>query len=37
MIEHYQTKVDVMSYIVDQLKAIRNENLNDTDHEKTSI
>ena len=37
MIEHYQTKVEVMSYIVDQLKAIRNENLNDTDHEKASI
>jgi hypothetical protein len=37
MIEHYQTKVEVMSYIVNQLKAIRNENLNDTDNEKTSI
>ena len=37
MIEHYQTKVEVMSYIVNQLKAIRNENQNDTDNEKTSI
>ncbi|MZP66817.1 MAG: hypothetical protein GT597_11770, partial [Bacteroidales bacterium] len=37
MIEHYQTKVEVMSYILNQLKAIRNENLNDTYHEKASI
>lgn len=37
MIEHYQTKVEVMSYLVDQLKAIKNENQNDTDNEKTSI
>jgi cytochrome c-type biogenesis protein CcmH/NrfG len=26
MIEHYQTKLDVMTYIVSQLKSIRNEN-----------
>jgi hypothetical protein len=26
MIEHYQTKVDVMNYILSQLKATRNEN-----------
>jgi hypothetical protein len=37
MIEHYQTKVEVMSYIVNQLKAIRNENQNDKNNEKTSI
>jgi len=37
MIEHYQTKVEVMSYLVDQLKSIRNENQNNTDNEKTSI
>lgn len=37
MIEHYQTKVEIMSYILNQLKAIRNENLNDTYHEKASI
>lgn len=34
MIEHYQTKVEVMSYIVNQLKAIRNENENSKDNEK---
>jgi hypothetical protein len=37
MIEHYQTKVEVMSYIVSQLKAIRNENQNKTENEKTSL
>jgi len=37
MIEHYQTKVEVMSYIVNQLKAVRNENLNNTENEKTSL
>jgi hypothetical protein len=26
MIEHYQTKLEVMTYIVNQLKAVRNEN-----------
>src|SRR4030066_34438 len=28
MIEHYQTKLEVMTFIVNQLKAIRNENIN---------
>jgi hypothetical protein len=37
MIEHYQTKVEVMSYIVSQLKAIRNENQNKTKNEKTNL
>jgi hypothetical protein len=36
MIEHYQTKLDVMSYIVSQLKAIRNENQNKKSNEKSS-
>lgn len=37
MIEHYQTKVEVMSYIVNQLKAIRNENQNIPQDEKVSL
>jgi hypothetical protein len=37
MIEHYQTKVEVMSYIVSQLKAIRNGNQNKTKDEKVSL
>ncbi len=38
MIEHYQTKVDMMNYIVNQLKEIRNENQkNRTQNEKTSL
>jgi len=37
MIEHYQTKVEVMSYIVNQLKAIRNENQNTPQDEKVSL
>jgi hypothetical protein len=37
MIEHYQTKVEVMSYIVSQLKAIRNENQNKPENEKTNL
>ncbi|TFG41531.1 MAG: hypothetical protein E4H43_04280 [Bacteroidia bacterium] len=37
MIEHYQTKVEVMSYIVSQLKAIRNENPKNTENEKTNL
>lgn len=37
MIEHYQTKLEVMSYIVTQLKAIRNENQNTRENEKISI
>jgi hypothetical protein len=34
MIEHYQTKLDVMSYIVSQLKTIRNDNQNKKENEK---
>lgn len=37
MIEHYQTKVEVITYIVNQLKAIRNENNNKQDNEKISL
>lgn len=37
MIEHYQTKVEIMSYIVNQLKAIRNENHNNPGNEKTNL
>ncbi len=37
MIEHYQTKLEVMSYIVSQLKAMRNENQNKTENEKTNL
>lgn len=37
MIEHYQTKVEVMTYIVNQLKAIRNENQKVKGDEKVSI
>ena len=37
MIEHYQTKLEVMTYIVDQLKTIRNNNTNTEDNEKVSL
>ncbi len=37
MIEHYQTKLEVMSYIVDQLKALRNENQNARKDEKVNL
>jgi hypothetical protein len=37
MIEHYQTKVEVMNYIINQLKVIRNENQNTSGDEKVSI
>lgn len=37
MIEHYQTKLEVMTYIVDQLKTIRNNNTNDEENEKVSL
>ena len=37
MIEHYQTKLEVMSFIVNQLKSIRNENQNTMEDEKVSI
>jgi hypothetical protein len=37
MIEHYQTKLDVMTYIVNQLKTIRNDNQNKAENEKVSL
>lgn len=37
MIEHYQTKIEVMTFIVDQLKAIRNENQNKPEDGKISL
>jgi hypothetical protein len=37
MIEHYQTKLEVMTYIVSQLKAIRNGNQNMKQDEKISL
>jgi hypothetical protein len=37
MIEHYQTKVEIMSFIVNQLKTIRNENQNTKEDGKVSI
>ena len=37
MIEHYQTKLDVMTYIVNQLKAIRNENQNKSENGKVNL
>jgi hypothetical protein len=37
MIEHYQTKLEVMSYIVNQLKTIRNDNHNKKENEKTNL
>jgi hypothetical protein len=37
MIEHYQTKLEVMTYIVSQLKGIRNGNLNKKENEKVSL
>jgi uncharacterized protein (DUF305 family) len=37
MIEHYQTKVDVMNYILSQLKAVKNENNKNTENEDVSL
>ncbi len=37
MIEHYQTKLEVLSFIVNQLKSIRNENQNTSSHEKVTL
>jgi len=37
MIEHYQTKLEVMTFIVNQLKEIRNEQPNISENEKFSI
>jgi len=37
MIEHYQTKLEVMTYIVDQLKSIRKNNTNTREDEKVIL
>jgi hypothetical protein len=37
MIEHYQTKLEVMTYIVSQLKTIRDNNQNNTENEKVRL
>ncbi len=37
MIEHYQTKLEVMSYIISQLKTIRIDNQNKTENEKVKL
>ena len=37
MIEHYQTKLELMTYIVSQLKAIRDNNQNNTENEKVRL
>ena len=37
MIEHYQSKLDVMTIIVNQLKIIRSNNINNEEHEKLSL
>ena len=37
MIEHYQTKLEVMSYIINQLKTIRNDNQNKKENEKVGL
>lgn len=34
MIKHYQTKIEVMSYILDQLREIKAETANPVSHEK---
>jgi hypothetical protein len=37
MIEHYQTKLEVLTYLVNQLKAIRNNNQNNQENEKIKL
>lgn len=37
MIEHYQTKVDVMNFIIDQLRNVNSENLNIEENENTNL
>jgi hypothetical protein len=37
MIEHYQTKLEVMTYIVNQLQTIRNDNQNKKEDEKVKL
>jgi hypothetical protein len=37
MIKHYQSKIEVMSYLLDQLKQIKAETENPGSHEKVTI
>jgi hypothetical protein len=37
MIKHYQSKIEVMSYLLDQLKQIKAETVNPSSHEKVTI
>jgi hypothetical protein len=37
MINHYQQKIEVMSYILDQLKQVKTETENPSSHEKVTI
>jgi uncharacterized protein (DUF305 family) len=37
MIKHYQTKLEVMNYILDQLRQIKAETENPVSHEKVII
>ncbi|MGB8358504.1 MAG: hypothetical protein WCD55_07795 [Bacteroidales bacterium] len=37
MIKHYQSKIEVMSYLLDQLKQIKAETENPSSHEKVTI
>ena len=37
MIEHYQTKLEIMTYIVNQLKTISNDNQNNKENEKVRL
>jgi len=37
MIEHYQTKIEVMNYILNQLRTVKNGNENETENEKVSL
>jgi ankyrin repeat protein len=37
MIEHYQNKLDVMTFIVNQLKLIRNNNIKNQEYEKVLL
>lgn len=37
MIDHYQRKLEVMTYIVDQLQAIRENNINTKENEKVTL
>jgi uncharacterized protein (DUF305 family) len=37
MIKHYQQKIDVMSYLLDQLRQVKAETENPSSHEKVTI